>query len=75
MHENEACLNCPECGGPMTPGERRDNGRCQYCEDASVGMPVIDATKGHLKVRLHMALQELHQGLARLRRAMHGPDA
>ena len=27
-------LECPECGGPMTPGEKRDNGRCQYCEDA-----------------------------------------
>ena len=34
MDENTAGLTCPECGGPMTPGEKRDNGRCQYCEDA-----------------------------------------
>ena len=35
MDENIASLTCSECGGPMTPGEKRDNGRCQYCEDAA----------------------------------------
>ena len=40
MDENTASLTCPECGGPMTPGEKRDNGRCQYCEDAEQESPI-----------------------------------
>jgi len=73
MRGDDACLKCPECGGPMTPGEKRDIGCCQYCEDAAVEKPVTTATGGHIKVRLYTALLEMQQGVRKVRRALREP--
>lgn len=51
MHENTACLKCPDCGGPMTPGEKRDNGRCQYCEDTAARKAPARSTRDKCGIR------------------------
>ena len=62
MDENTASLKCPDCGGPMTPGEKRDNGRCQYCEDAVKKKPSARSTRGKCGTRFNAAIRGKQQG-------------